>query len=192
MDNNYNSILWGNGSKARDSVITTASNIIISANDKNGCYTKDTILVDFKYYPIADFGSDTTLCNNETLTLQLYPQSNPFFSGSYIWQDSSRNDKFTVTVPGIYTGSSSYDGCTASDTIKVSYVNAQNAELGNDTTICEGDSLLLKVNIGNANFLWNTGDTTSYIFVKTAGQYTVHVSNALCAQSDTINISVFN
>ncbi len=190
VDDDYTNITWENGSHTRDSLITTDNAYIISANDKNGCFTKDTIGIYFKYYPIADFGPDTTLCNSQTLALTMYPQSNPFFSGVYKWQDGSTVDTYTVSVPGTYWGTVSYDGCTVSDTIKVSYVTANNVSLGNDTAICAGDSLLLQSNISNATYLWSTGETTSAIYVKTGGLYWIKAGTAVCTLLDSINITV--
>ena len=186
VDDNYSNIIWQNVSTSRDSIITSSTGLVISANDRNGCFTKDSINIYFKQYPQASFGSDTTLCNDETLHLQLEPNKNFPVIASYTWQDSSHIDTYTVTVPGTYWGRVSYDGCTISDTINVSYVNAANATLGNDTTLCEGDSLQLKVNIANARYLWNTLDTTQAIIVKAGGTYSVSITNGICTQTDTV------
>ncbi|MEO6499892.1 MAG: hypothetical protein ABIN95_12790, partial [Mucilaginibacter sp.] len=189
VNNDYTNITWQNGSHTRDSLITRDNAYIINAEDKNGCATKDTIGVYFKYYPLADFGSDTTLCNNQPLVLYLYPQTNYFFTGVYKWQDGSILDKDTVTKAGTYWGTVSYDGCTVSDTIKVSYLTTANVSLGNDSTLCTGDSILLQSNIDNARYLWNTGDTTKSIYAKTSGTYFVRVSSSVCTLSDTINLT---
>lgn len=191
INDDYTNITWQNGSHTRDSVITKNNAYVISANDKNGCFTSDTIGIYFKYEPGANFGPDTTLCNNASLVLSLYPQSNPFYSGVYKWQDGSTTDKFTVTTSGTYWGTVSYSGCTVSDTIHVNYVNADNVYLGTDTTLCLGDSLLLQSNIDNAAYLWSTGETTGSIYAKTSGIYAVKVSTSVCALTDTINV-LFN
>ncbi len=190
VDDNYSNILWQNGSSTRDSMIKSNSGIYISANDNSGCFTKDTVYIFFKEYPQANFGPDTTLCNDETLRLQLIPNRNFPVAASYTWQDSSHLDTYTVSVSGKYWGRVSYDGCTMLDSINVSYVNAANVTLGNDTSLCEGDSLQLKVNIDNAHYLWNTLDTTQAIYVRTGGTYTVRVTNGICAQTDTILVGL--
>jgi hypothetical protein len=189
VDNNYSNILWENGSTVRDSIITTNKLYIISADDKNGCGTKDSIRISFKTEPTANFGKDTTLCNNQPITLLLYPQSNVFTSGVYKWQDGSLNDKFTITKSGVYWGSVSYQGCVASDTIRVDYLSAGNVSIGNDTTLCAGDTLVLSSKIDNATYLWSTGETAKTINVKTSGTYSVKVSTAICTQSDTIKVT---
>jgi gliding motility-associated-like protein len=185
----YTNILWQNGSHVRDTVVTNQLYGIVSANDKHGCYTKDTISVGAKYYPRAIFGADTTLCNQQTLTLKLEPLSNVFFSGVYKWQDGSSLDSFKITAPGTYWGEVTYDGCTVSDTIHVSFINVQQLNLGRDTSLCEGDYLELKPAVVNASYHWNTGATSSSIVVNQSGQYILEATSNGCALSDTINVN---
>lgn len=190
IDDDYTNITWQNGSHVRDSLITSTNKYIITANDKNGCITGDTISISYKNV-IADFGPDTTLCNNNSIPLQLIPYKAFTLppGATYLWQDGSINDNFTVTKPGKYWGKVTYDGCTSSDTINVSYINVQNVYLGKDTTLCDGDSLLLQSNIANAKYYWNTGDTTSSIYVKKSGSFSLKVSSSLCSLSDTIKVT---
>lgn len=64
--------------------------------------------------------------------------------------------------------------------------------LGNDTTICALDSLLLSAPPGATSYLWSTGDTSSSIFSSGAGTYWVQYSNGGCLFSDTIRIQTFS
>ncbi|MEO5675146.1 MAG: T9SS type A sorting domain-containing protein [Chitinophagales bacterium] len=61
--------------------------------------------------------------------------------------------------------------------------------LGNDTSICEGDTFQLDAGNTGADFLWSTGDTTQSIPVSASGEYSVMVSNATCSTADTITLS---
>jgi len=192
INDDYSNILWQNGSNTRDSVITTGNSYIISTNDKNGCFTSDTIVVSFKYDPQANFGNDTTLCNDEKLKLQLSPETNFYTHPVYTWQDGSADQTYTVSEPGKYWGKVTYDGCTVSDTINVSYVNGQEVYLGNDTTLCQGDSLLLQPNTVNAMYLWSTGAVTGSIYVNKTGNYSLKVTNGSCTLSDTIHVTFNN
>jgi gliding motility-associated-like protein len=62
--------------------------------------------------------------------------------------------------------------------------------IGADTTICDGDSLVLRADTPGAVYTWSTGARTSSITVKQPGKYWVDVSTALHFLSDTINIAV--
>lgn len=191
IPDSYDNILWENGSTTRDSLLYGGGRTIISAHDANGCYTRDTIDIYYKSDPKAAFGNDTVLCNNETLRLQLQPYS-VFSQGAiYTWQDGSKEDQLIVKTPGTYWGRVTYQGCTVSDTIQVSYINADNVSIGNDTTLCINDSLLLTSSIANAKYHWNTGDTTRSIYAKHTGEYRISVTNGSCTVMDTVQV-IFN
>lgn len=66
---------------------------------------------------------------------------------------------------------------------------AQTVHLGNDTTICEGSSLVLDAgNTGNT-FLWNDNSTNQTFTVNTAGRYHVTISSEGCSTTDTITVT---
>ena len=60
--------------------------------------------------------------------------------------------------------------------------------LGNDTTICSGTSLVLDATNSSSTYLWNTGATTSTISVNQPGTYSVAVTNTCGTSNDTIII----
>jgi gliding motility-associated-like protein len=63
--------------------------------------------------------------------------------------------------------------------------------LGNDTTICQGDSLLLDVSTSGVTFSWNTGATTGSFMVDSAGLYTVWVTNSAgCSAGDSVVVGL--
>jgi len=62
-------------------------------------------------------------------------------------------------------------------------------DLGNDTTLCIGSSLVLKSGNSAFQYLWSTGSTDSTITVDTAGIYWLTVTNGNCFASDTIIIA---
>ncbi len=184
----FSNILWNNGSAARDSLLFGGGEIRISANDPFGCFTADTINVFQKYYPRAAFGNDTVLCNNEQLTLRLEPTN--VFGGNavYKWNDNSTNETLMVTQPGRYWGTVTFDGCTVSDTIRVDYLTTERVSLGRDTTLCEGDSLVLSPSISGVAIAWSNGATTPTLTVTNSWRYWVSVNNGSCTLKDTIDV----
>ncbi|MFM2363289.1 MAG: hypothetical protein RLZZ316_2191, partial [Bacteroidota bacterium] len=62
--------------------------------------------------------------------------------------------------------------------------------LGSDTTICSGESLLLNAGAGAQHYLWNTGDTTQTIDGSIPGIYSVTVTNYGCSNTDSIKVIV--
>lgn len=65
-------------------------------------------------------------------------------------------------------------------------------ELGDDTTFCAGDSVVLSDKFLNSAFLyhWNNDDTTGFLAVGTSGIYVLNKSNNLCTAADSISITV--
>jgi gliding motility-associated-like protein len=64
-------------------------------------------------------------------------------------------------------------------------------QLGNDTTLCDRDQLLLSGPTHGDRYQWNTGDTTFSIQVKGAGIYKLKVWEALCTAEDEIKVDLF-
>ena len=63
-------------------------------------------------------------------------------------------------------------------------------ELGNDTTILAGQSLVLDAGNPGCSYLWSTGETTQVITVSTKGNYQVGVSNACGRVEDSLFVDV--
>jgi hypothetical protein len=62
--------------------------------------------------------------------------------------------------------------------------------LGNDTTLMEGDSILLDAGNPGALYLWSTGDTTQTIIVNETGYYSVVVTNDCGNGEDEIFVDI--
>jgi gliding motility-associated-like protein len=87
-------------------------------------------------------------------------------------------------------------GCITKDTVKIT-VSKLNIKLNKDTTICLGDTVLLKV-IGNniTSYSWIPNISTnsqSLVHPNTTKKYIVNVTNSLgCQSSDTATVKVNN
>jgi len=176
--------IWNTG-ETTDSIWVHSGGLfwVEAEHDHNGCPSRDSIYI--TQVPAVQFSlpNDTTLCINQTLLL------NPAVSNaSYFWQDSSTQSTYNVTHAGWYwvTVTSQY-GCSRSDTIVVGYFNP-NIFLGNDTTLCEGNSLTLHPNVSNVQYHWSNGSTADHITVNQTGEYWLTVSDGHCTKSDTIKV----
>lgn len=151
------------------------------------CVSSDTITV--TYLPIVNFninlGNDTTLCEGESLNLAVnVPNAN------YLWQNNTTNNNFTVTSSGLYYVTATVNQCSVqADTINVSFISPTSVSLGNDTTLCEGATLVLNVNAPGATYIWQDGSTSSSYTVNAAGTYSVDVTLGNCSASDEITIA---
>ena len=68
--------------------------------------------------------------------------------------------------------------------------NSISVDLGNDTTLCSGDTLTLSANALSASYTWQDNSNNSTFNVTETGSYWVTVSNFCGTGSDTINVAV--
>ncbi len=105
---------------------------------------------------------------------------NPFVIG-YLWNDGTIGDTLVVSPTGAsttYTCAATAGTSNASSTLTIA-TSAPTATISssNPLIFCADTSATLTANEGTA-YLWNTGDTTSFITVDTTGIYSVIVTNA--------------
>jgi gliding motility-associated-like protein len=74
------------------------------------------------------------------------------------------------------------------DDVKLIGCNSDSINLGNDTTLCEGSELVLKVKSKSKNYHWQNNSTDSVFIVKSSGNYWVKVTSTCGDFSDSIDI----
>jgi hypothetical protein len=113
-----------------------------------------------------------------------------YIDGVFIVNDP--NPGFSPSVAGIHTIQLvANDGnCADSMELTLEVFVADAINLGNDTTICIGDSLLLDVITPNATYEWQDGSTNATFTVDTAGTYWVEVTDSNgCISADSIVVA---
>jgi PKD repeat protein len=142
-----------------------------------------------KYSAPVSLGPDILTCNLP-ITLKASKKN----LKSYSWQDNSTLDSFVVNSSGTYyVNTVDVFGKNSSDTIIVTQdFTPKSVNLGNDTSFCNGDSLVLYAGPNHLTYSWaNNGSTTNTLVVKTSGVYSVTVTDCLGnVTSDEIEITV--
>lgn len=82
-------------------------------------------------------------------------------------------------------------GISEGQTLDIFANAAPLVDLGNDTTIFQGEQLLLDARNPECNYLWSTGETTQTIIVNETGNYWVDVTNNCGTERDSIFVDVF-
>ncbi len=170
----------------------------ISASINSGCnvITK-TLTARIMLSPDSlNLGPDRAICGSSTFVLN----ARTGFK-TYLWQDGSTDSLFTVTVPGTYYVSvKNYCNVVLRDTVVVSSGASLPLFIGNDTTICRRDSMILYANPGFVSYTWlpnyNMDNTfgsivTVWPSVDTLYSVTAVQSNG-CIMKDSIRISLYN
>tara|TARA_R110002050_G_scaffold162939_2_gene292869 strand:- start:9363 stop:11891 length:2529 start_codon:yes stop_codon:yes gene_type:complete len=172
--------LWSDNSVGNTLNVSSAGQYWVRVTDNCGV-TYDTINVSYVVYPLVDLGNDTTICDGETISLNAgYPNA------TYGWNTGSTDSVINVTQTGPYSVLVQVGNCVDRDTVQVTVDPFPTVNLGQDTTLCTGQSLLLDVTNSGATYLWNDGAATATKSVTTAGTFWANVSIGNCASSDTV------
>jgi len=85
----------------------------------------------------------------------------------------------------------SEEGCRNADTVRIGFGVPPAVNLGNDSSLCYGEQLLLLgPDIANAQYRWSTGSTARNLLVSNGGSYRLAVTNACGTRTDTIQITM--
>lgn len=184
---NSNSYKWSTGANTQTINVNTAGTYTVETVDpNNSCSGFDTVEV-FIRPAMVSLGNDTTFCEGGSVTLDA-GSSNI----AYTWSTGASSQTIAATTTANYkVDVTNTYGCTATDSIMVTVSPKPVIKLGNDTTICQGNNLLLDAGFGNTTYQWNTGATTQMITVNTKAIYSVYCVNpAGCTNRDTITVNV--
>jgi len=182
------SLLWHNGTTIPVYISTQPETVSVRYIDLNGCISYDTMQIVPPPTPPIELGNDTILCESATYLISIFNS----VGRSYLWQDGSVNDNFTVTETGTYYAEiTDTNGCTNSDTVYIDYFLNQDLDLGNDTLICENIAWQISLNVtGAIRYEWQDGTQGADYTIATDGTYWVNAYDANnCPISDTIIVT---
>lgn len=132
----------------------------------------------------VNLGADTALCNGNIVTLYAGQYEN------YVWSNGLNVGTINIANSGTYTVTVSDDfGCSGTDNIDISFEESPLVYLGNDTTICAGNTVILDAGAHSA-YNWSNGDVTQTTTINTQGNYNVTVTNNNCTSTDAITIDI--
>src|SRR5688572_18899587 len=135
-----------------------------------------------------NLGPDSLVCGGTSIVLN---SSAIGSTNTFLWQDGSTNPTFTAITNGLYwVQATNSMGCTARDSINVTFKSIPAYNLGNDTSICASDSLLLNATVtGATSYLWSNGATTPTINVWQQGLYWCTVNKEGCTFRDSLTLT---
>lgn len=177
--------LWQDGST--EAVYTANTPGIYSVTISNACETVELsaeVLGTSDPIPDITLGTDTVLCPGESLLLEL-----DIPGVSYLWQDGTETNSFTVTSPGTYSVTVSNECESRTASIQVGVQEPITASLPPDTVLCPGQRLLLDVTDKNADFYsWQDNAAEPVYIVSGPGLYSVLVANQCEEVALSINV----
>ncbi|MGB3947863.1 MAG: M43 family zinc metalloprotease, partial [Bacteroidia bacterium] len=191
----FNSINWsllGDGyiQNSSDSLAvihfnSSGKDTLIAEVTSNCGIKRDSMFITVLQYPLLELGADTIICQGSSITLNA---GNGYTS--YLWQDGTSNQTYTVNTPGNYkvtvnTGNS----CTTTDSITINLAQPANIlDLGLDIISCNGRIVVLNAGSDFSSYEWQDGSLNQKFTVYQPGKYWVTVSSCGNTKSDTINV----
>ncbi|SFE13724.1 gliding motility-associated C-terminal domain-containing protein [Chitinophaga sp. CF118] len=183
--------LWSTGATTPDIIVhsdvaTPTIPYIVTA-DAQGCgIYKDTINITFAGAPHPfSLGPDTLLCPGESVTFSAETPG----ATAYRWSNGSRIVTATVrsrwdlhvfvTINGV---------CDVLDTVKVRFYALGDVNLGGDTVVCKGETLVLTADFGNGTYRWQDTSKQATYYVREPGYYYVRAVIGRCVSSDTVRV----
>jgi hypothetical protein len=148
----------------------------------------DSITQTFEVYanPLVNLGSDVNTCLGETELL-----SAPTGYPNYLWNTGSNAEFIWVTnEANYYVTVQSAVGCFTTDSNYVTYHSLPTPNLGNDTSVCQGETVTLDAGPYSA-YSWNPFANTQTIDVTSSFPYSVNVTDVNgCEGSDTLVVTI--
>jgi|GEM_PF-1527485 len=188
-DGSEGDFIWSNGE--------TTPNITVTPNDfetfsvtvttMGNCFWEDEITF-IPYESTIDLGEDVNICSGETVNLR----ADGFFD-SITWSNGETTPEINVapTQTTTYTVETTYRSCTATDQVTIFVDESLNVDLGEDITICRGESVELSAN-AVGQYQWDTQENSSSITVSpfATRTYKVTVTSGSCVGTDEITVVV--
>jgi len=182
--------LWSNGEKTADITVSPTSNTKYYVTVSNGnCSNVDSVQVSINALPIANAGTDQTICKGTSTQLVATGGTN------YKWSDGNTSNPITIspTITTTYIVTvTDLVGCSAIDSVKITVNILPPANTGADQTICKGATIKLTAS-GGANYKWSNGVNSSENTVTptVTSTYIVTVTDANgCKATDSVKVVV--
>ena len=180
LDAGYEEVIWEDGSLGQYREVNFAGTYTATYNG-NLCPSSDDIIVDFIQLDF-NLGPDRFICFDEQANLTV----NTLADAVITWQDGQQANVYQASQPGTYWVSVEYQGCVASDTVELSFLEASGVDLGPDLSDCDG--IVITLDGGYQDIVWQDGTKGQYFEVIESGLYTATYDGDLCPTSDSIYV----
>ena len=133
-----------------------------------------------------ELGPDTVLCEGDQLPVDVTTPT-----ATYQWSDGRTDAARRLAPPGFYevTVTRTDTFCTASDAIALRQLRRPRLELGPDTVLCDGQSLVLRAGFDGAEVEWQDGSRADTFRVAAPGFYQAILTNRCGIAVDDITVN---
>lgn len=186
----FTNYLWNTGATTQTISANQTGYYWVKAKDAFGFTWSDTL---YLKYPTITLPNNTILCANASLQW-----STGLGAGfNHQWNTGSTQNTITITQPGVYSVSvTGAGGCSYnSGAVNITLDNYPiTTFLGNDTTLCVGNSVDLQIGASQTTqYLWQDGSTNPQFVLTNQGNYSISLTTTSvngCVAQDTLQLTV--
>lgn len=187
------SYLWNTGALTSTAVVAPVANSVYTVTGYGTatlCNITKTVQVNVKAAPQLTLNTNyVSLCKGKSTVLSVSGGS------TYVWSDGQTYSAIVITPPttAIYSVSAleAGNGCISTKTILVKVNELPKIKITGDTTLCDGERIVLNASGGNS-YQWNTLATSNSIEVtiNENALYILNGTNTLtgCSNLDSIRL----
>ncbi|MDO7847263.1 LamG-like jellyroll fold domain-containing protein [Hymenobacter sp. M29] len=184
-------VQWSNGATTPTVTNLAPGTYTATVNFASGCTRVLRRTVRTVAAPVLAITGDSVVCAGTSTALTAAAPG----ATAFLWSTGATTATAPIAQPGTYTVTVTYGtGCTiaARRTVRLNAAGLPPAfTLGADTTLCEGDQLLLQGPAGAAlRYQWSDGSTNRQLTVQTTGRYALRVMTACGEQSASRTVVV--
>ncbi|MGB6036021.1 MAG: T9SS type A sorting domain-containing protein, partial [Cryomorphaceae bacterium] len=173
---------WSDGSTELGFEISEAGTYWVTVTDGDFIRSDSIQVVQFPY-PEFSLGEDLVACSGDDVSLEA-----PIF-GNYEWSTGSDESGIVISEAGEYVLGITLNGCTSFDEINVSFLEVPEFDLGEDLSLCEGESTILSAPV-EGEYSWSTGSTDAEITVEDEGWIVLEIFDGECSFADSLFLEV--
>ncbi|MES2850836.1 MAG: gliding motility-associated C-terminal domain-containing protein [Bacteroidota bacterium] len=176
------SYLWHDGTTLPAFTVSNQGIYWVKITTASGTRS-DTINVSNASIPAINLGSDTNLCTGHSITISLQNSNT-----AYQWQDNSTDTSYIISQPGLYWVKATNKCGVSTDSITVNYLLPPLLTIGNDSSLCKGQLMVITIVNAATAYLWQDNSHNGTYTISQPGLYWVKATNQCGTDTDSIII----
>lgn len=182
-NHSYPTYKWSTGYTGRSAPVNREGTYYCEATDSNGCKWIDTVqLFEYKHV-FVNLGQDTAMCTGDELVL------NPGKYAKYEWSTGDTTRQITATFAGLFgVKVTDGNGCSSEDSKDIIVFDRATVNLGDDTTLCKGDTVFISASFPFSSYKWSDGSKDTSLMVTKSGNYGITITNHCGQVSDEMAV----
>lgn len=181
--------LWNTTATTQTIGVSSGGLYFVDITTANGCTARDSVNLTLNPQPLVNLGPDAGFCAGDSITIDA---GNTGFN--FLWSTSATTQTINVSTTGIYyvDVTNPTTMCVGRDSTMITAFALPVVNLGPDTAICIGDTLMLDAGNPGATYSWQDASTGQTLDVTAVGTYTVLVTDPMttCFNADTLTLAI--